>query len=524
MSAAVPGAGRGNASGPFARFLRPAALVVSFGLLFLVAGAAASAAKPGLGPRGWAPGELPVHLSSAAVTAVLWAAYLLGALAVLLALRRPPTRPLRWGWLVPLAVLVLLTAPFGSADHTNYAAYGRIAVQGGDPYAVPPITWHGGNDPVTSAVEPPWTMTPSIYGPLATALQAISSVIGGANLRQTVWVWQLMVVIAWVAARWLLLRLAGSPSARARVDVLWTLNPVLFGVLVLGAHVDVIATVFVLASLLLAARDAPVLAGLALGAAATTKITYGVVGVALLWAWWSLPRPAFRRRAVRLVFGALIVAVPLHVWAGPHAFRQLGSAGGSSSLATPWSLVVQLLRHVLPEWAVTTVVLSAAVVMIVATAWLLSRIVHAERGGVLGAAVVATFVLSAAYVLGAPYSLPWYDASVWALLPLVVCAPLDVVLLGRYAVMALAYVPGRVVAMSPQVESFTLGFRRWFAPWIGWLALLAILRLATAQGRSGSVPWSPRRGERTVGDGSSPSRESASGGGESASGGGAARR
>ena len=35
---------------------------------------------------------------------------------------------------VGLGVLGLLTGPFGSADHTNYAAYGRIAALGGDPY------------------------------------------------------------------------------------------------------------------------------------------------------------------------------------------------------------------------------------------------------------------------------------------------------------------------------------------------------------------------------------------------------
>ena len=35
---------------------------------------------------------------------------------------------------VVLGVLALLTGPFGSADHTNYAAYGRISALGGDPY------------------------------------------------------------------------------------------------------------------------------------------------------------------------------------------------------------------------------------------------------------------------------------------------------------------------------------------------------------------------------------------------------
>ena len=66
----------------------------------------------------------------------------------------------------------MLVPPSGSADHINYAAYGRIAAQGGDPYVEAPAEWHGGTDPVTRAVEPPWTRTPSVYGPVATAIQA----------------------------------------------------------------------------------------------------------------------------------------------------------------------------------------------------------------------------------------------------------------------------------------------------------------------------------------------------------------
>src|SRR5450759_1731212 len=159
-------------------WLRSAALVLSFALLLLVAAAGPSAAKPGLGPRGWAPGDLPITLSSAVVTAVLWTAYLLGAFAVALGLwrgvggERCPPRVHPWLWPVALGVIALLTATIGSADHTNYAAYGRIAAQGGDPYLVAPSTWAGGLDPVTSAVEPPWTMTPSVYGPFGKALQA----------------------------------------------------------------------------------------------------------------------------------------------------------------------------------------------------------------------------------------------------------------------------------------------------------------------------------------------------------------
>jgi hypothetical protein len=464
--------------------VRPAALAASFALLLLVGVAAPSAARPGLGPRGWAPGDLPVHLSSAAVTATLWAAYLLGGLAVvagLAGLRRGGDRAgaLRpgWGWPLALAALALLTSPFGSADHTNYAAYGRIAAQGGDPYVVPPVTWHGGHDPVTSAVEPPWTRTPSVYGPFATLVQTMSSLLGGDNLRQTVWVGQVVVVAAWLLVRWLLLRAAETATAPHRVDVLWTANPVVFGVGVLGAHLDLLATALALAAVVLAARR-PGGAGLLLGAALSTKVTYGVAGVAILWSWRTLDRRVALRRALALVSGAVLVAVPLHLWAGPHVFEQLQRSRRSVSLATPWRPVVEVLTGPLPGATVRSLVFAAAVVVMVALAVLLARVAGASAPTPTGSALRATFVLTTAYALAAPYSLPWYDVLTMATLPALAATPLDELLTARWVLVTLAYVPGRVVAMSAGVEAFTLGVRRSVAPYVGWLVWLLVLGLA----------------------------------------------
>ena len=509
------------------------ALTLSFALLLLVAAAGPSAAKPGLGPRGWAPGDLPVTLSSAAVTAALWTAYLLGALGVALGLWRarhggsaagrtgwPPGSPgwLRALWPLALGALALLTAPIGSADHTNYAAYGRIAAQGGDPYLVAPITWAGGLDPVTSAVEPPWTMTPSVYGPFGTALQAVSSLIGHDNLRQTVWIWQVLIVAAWLMVRLLLRRAAPDEVARRRVDLLWTANPLLFGVAVLGAHVDLIATALALAAVVLAARR-PWIAGLVLGATVSTKITYGIVGLAIMWSWRSLARNEQIRHLVALMVASLAIFMPLHLWAGPHVFEQLLKAGKGVSLATAWRPVVNLLSAVMPLDAARTVVSAASVVVVVVLAWALSCLVRprppvvhhpspaqaptgqqtlstqqglAQRGlpttrdpsTQTQSAMTATFVLATAYALGAPYALPWYDVLTWATLPLMLGTVLDGILLARLTVMAMAYVPGRVVAMSADVESLTLGFRKIAGPaaaWLVWLAIAGVARRGSSR-------------------------------------------
>jgi len=506
----------GSLPGRFSGSLRTTSLALSFGLLLAVAAAGPSAAKPGLGPPGWAPGDLPISLSSAAVTAALWAAYLLGALAVALGLWRRSggvdagSRSHPWRWPLALGALALLTAPIGSADHTNYAAYGRIAAQGGDPYLVAPITWAAGLDPVTSAVEPPWTMTPSVYGPFGTALQALTSVVGQDNLRQTVWAWQLLIVAAWLLVRVLLRRAAVDDAARGRVDLLWTANPLVFGVAVLGAHVDLIATALALAAVCLAARR-PWIAGLVLGATVSTKITYGIVGLAILWSWRSLARGALVRNLLALAVSSLAVFVSLHLWAGPHVFEQLQKAGKGVSLATAWRPVVNLLSAVMPLEAARTLVSAASVVVVIMLAWVLSHLVRSRPApaqistpgqisttGQIStieqtqSAMTATFVLATAYALGAPYALPWYDVLTWAALPLMLATALDGILLARLTVMAMAYVPGRVVAMSSEVELLTLGFRKIAGPLSAWLVWLAIAAVARRGWSPVSRPSRPR--------------------------------
>ena len=80
--------------------------------------------------------------------------------------------------------------------------------------------------------------------------------------------------------------------------------------------------------------------------------------------------------------------------------------------------------------------------------------------------------------MAAPYSLPWYDAVAWAPLALVAGGALDAVLLVRLVAYAMAYVPGRVLGLTPTVQDLTLGYRRHVTPYVGALALLAVVLLA----------------------------------------------
>ncbi|YAL83465.1 hypothetical protein ACMYYO_01280 [Dermacoccaceae bacterium W4C1] len=509
----------------FLQRIRVPLLALSFGLLLFVAAAKANAAKPPLGPTGW-PGEIDVHLSAAAVTGMLYTAYALGAAAVLAGIRSPRLGSRWWGWALGLGVLVLLISPIGSGDHTNYAAYGRIALQGGDPYTASPEAWGEGLDPITSSVQPPWRDTPSIYGPFGTALMALTSWIGGDDLRRTVTAWQVLIVIAWLGMRWLLLRLAGAGErTRGRVEVLWTFNPLVFGALVLGAHIDVIAGALAVAALV-ALRHSPLAAGILVGAAASTKLTYAVVALGIIWAWrtcavhqpdWRAPTgriarlvaplstPLSRSRLTQLGLGALLVIVPCYAVAGPHAFRQLGAAGGSFSYATPAAPLWRALRHVLPEWAVGVVVFTLSAAAMIALTWLLMRVAAVIPIGrripdiATRTAVVTTWALSTSYVLLAPYSLPWYDTLTWALLPLLLEMGWDRVLVVRALAMAAAYVPGRVLGLSPAVENFTLTFRSDVAPVVTIASVVAIVAICLRQLRvarrraAGVIPEVPAR-------------------------------
>lgn len=487
------------------RRLTPWALGLVAASAVLLVGTAAlgpSAAEPSLAAgSGWRaalpPWSLAVGPSSGLVTVLLDLGYLLGGLGVAMGLRaasrgeRLPALAVRVACVV--AVLAVMVPPLGSADHVSYAAYGRIAAGGGDPYLVPPVSWAGGDDPVTSAVEPPWTTTPSVYGPVATAVQALTSLLGGDSLRATVWWWQLVCLASWLVVGLLLIRLCRDASARA--TWLWLLNPVLLGVLLVGAHVDVLGAALALGAVALCARR-PLVAGVLLGAAVGVKITFALVGPAVLIALWRRHRGASWRPALLGLVGAAVVLVPAHAWAGTHLVEQLQRARRYVSLATPWRPFVEWLTGPFSNDAVRSgvVVLTPVVVLLLAgLLWLLVQRrapwppSTSDEQVVLDAARVSV-VLGAAYVLGAPYSLPWYDAVAWAPLALVAVPALDLLLLVRLTTYAAAYVPGRVLGSSPRVEELTLGYRRDVTPWIGLALLLALGWLAARRprGRAGS--------------------------------------
>lgn len=454
-------------------------LVVSFALLFVVGLTLPHAAAPDLGPRGWAPGTLlPFTLDPALVTGAMWTAYTLGAAAIVLAVTGRGGRELPFPLVATLALLAALTTPFGSGDHVSYAAYGRILALGDNPWLTSPNTWRGGSDPVVSQVEAPWTEEPSVYGPFATLVQGLTSLGGGDNLRQTVWLWQLVVIGAWLAVRWGLRRML--PGQEARVDAVWTANPIVFSVGVLGAHVDLLATALAVVAVWAAHRCAGLggaaLAGTIAALAVSSKFTYAVVLLALLLAFRAR---RFARGGVLLASAAAVTGA-LHVWAGPHVYDQLGRSARAVSLASPWRWFFELTDG---GPGVRSVISALAALAAIGFALCFHRLVRPHGEATEGARALAwVVVLAGGYALAAPYSLPWYDVIVWAALPAVSVAVVELVLLARLWVMAMAYTPGRVLGMTPGVEDVTMTVRTQVAPAVLLVVWVWVVRSAVRVG------------------------------------------
>ena len=119
----------------------------------------------------------------------------------------------------------------------SYAAYGRIAALGYNPYTFLPVAaarrQRTTRTRCWSARQ--WQHTPSVYGPVATWTHLLAAQIGGAKPWLTIWVLMIMIGAAFLATGYVLLRTAANP---VRAVLLWVANPLLIMELVIGGHLD----------------------------------------------------------------------------------------------------------------------------------------------------------------------------------------------------------------------------------------------------------------------------------------------
>ncbi|WP_370096097.1 hypothetical protein [Streptacidiphilus sp. MAP12-20] len=330
----------------------------------------------------------------------------LGLLGMLAATRRGwrPGVPRLFAAGTAAVLLCSSMTPTGSADVASYAAYGRIAALGADPYRVSPADLGGS---YAQLVSPSWLHTPSVYGPVATWIQEAAAAVGGDRPWLTIWLLMLANAAAFLAAGLLLVRVAED---RSRAALLWVANPVLIGQLVAGGHLDtfvaVLAAGAVLVSIRTGAWHRDATAGVLLGLACGLKVSAGLVVagliLALLWerAW---------ARALRLSAAAVSTVTVLYAGYGLHALAPLRAASHLVSVPSLWQ-AVQHLGNSTVGGAVTEAAISVA--------WPVATIVIARRlqprlPQATPLVVGIPFVLTLAWVLAAPWAMPWYSAVSW---------------------------------------------------------------------------------------------------------------
>jgi len=475
------------------------AIGVSVACTFTVAVGGPSVMEPVLpGRPGQPPWSFGLHPSPYLAVGLTAAGLAAGTLGLVLVLRA-----IRGGWSVPArAVLVAgllaaaaltLVPPFGSSDHLSYAAYGRMLVTGHNPYTTTPAQLAALGDPVARAVQD-WSGSPSVYGPLATAIQALASLAGGTSVRFTVFVLGLANLAAFTGTALLLHWMTRDrPAWQLRAALLWAANPLLLQVLVAGAHVDGQAVLFAVAAVAaMSGRGGPegtvppasraALAGVLVGLGFAVKVTIALVGLGLALAMvlragrgWRRQRGQLFAALAGLAAGFAVTAGTAVAIGGSAMLRQSSQASDMVSIGSPWRVIRTIIHLAVTGSAATDIVKAGAVALAILLAVLLIRGLP-PRGGY----AVVTFALVLAWLFAWPYVLPWYDALGWALLALVPLASGSAVealcwlLLARTAALGFGYLPARQADVTLPAG---LG---WLQPVIRHGVTPAVLAAATA--------------------------------------------
>ena len=427
-----------------------AAIAVSLLLMIVVCAAGPSAVVPVI-PRTWPtpPLWVPLNLSDLTVTAMIYSAIIIGAAGVvcgLVAVRRGarPNLRLLVAGVVAAIVLLTLLPPGGSTDSLSYAAYGRIAMIGHNPYVMTPSQLRAIGDPIGLQSTRNWAVDPSLYGPVAIVADWTAAKLGGTTISYIVFWLKVMFALSFGVIALALDRLfRGDPAARARAHLLWTVNPLMLWAVVGGDHIDGLAAGLGILGLLVArtatagpgAKIPParaLAAGLLVGAAIGVKAPYFPLGLALAWSCRNSIKAAAAAAA-----GGVVALVPGYLLAGPAAVKDLQRTG--SQLVTFdsfWRLFYprfgyNSMPHGLELFAALGCVAVAAVL-----AWRL------PAGPPHLPAIRPAVVFMLAWLLVWPLQRPWYDAIAFCLLAVFQASRLDWLMLARAVPAAMAVATG----------------------------------------------------------------------------------
>lgn len=445
-----------------------------------------------LGPRDsfLPPWYLPanvVHPGEWVVSVMIWLAILVGAVGLFVAMRAladgwKPRAKRIFGLGTLLSLATVSVPPMTSADVLMYAGYGRLQMIGRNPYEITPAeVFRGQYDPVLRWTERPWYDTPSVYGPITTWTQRLANVLGGVNMHDIVFWLQVFAVVPFLlAGAGVVLLARGDANRQRRAALLTVANPVLIWAVVAGAHNEALSVMFAVGGLLLMRRS-PFGAGIGIGLAGCVKLSIGIWGLAMLWAYRREPK-----KALLLCLGTAIPMGLSYVLWQPTAFFQVLRNGGYVSVgswANPVFRFLDLFTTGFHAKVVTGVISYAGLFVI---GWMLSRAVPwtAAPGLPRGAdlrqdpltvALRTSLVLSVAWLITSMYTLSWYDLIAWMPLAVLAANKLDRIMLLRIAPLSLAYVPGRAIDVGPSLDFTANRMRDTVSPIVQFAVLAAVV-------------------------------------------------
>jgi hypothetical protein len=344
-------------------------------------------------------GHYGIHLGFGVVIAVLtlmFFAYLL----VLRGVGALPVRAVVIG-IVAMHALVLLAPPLLSTDVFSYIAYGRIGrTYAENPYLFGPSSI--GLDHVYPYIDNQWITTPTVYGPIFTALSyllAPLTIAGNVIAYKAIAVCGSLVVVLMV---WKAAALRGVNPAKAAALV--GLNPVTVIYGVGGGHNDLLMLAILVAGIYLLLQDRERSGGALIVVATAVKLTGGLLAP------FALARDGGRsgsRRAVLVglalagVLGAvfsfgLFGTGPLHLLGTLQSVQNIGGVHSVPGLVLA-GLGLSGLRNVVGT--------GLDVVYVFAVAWLVRRVWVGKLDWIAGAAWATVGLLLTAGML-----LPWYVA------------------------------------------------------------------------------------------------------------------
>jgi hypothetical protein len=306
--------------------------------------------------------------------------------------------------ILALHAMVLFAPPLFSSDVFSYAAYARIgAVYGANPYL------HGPSAFPLEALHPligvQWVGTPTVYGPLFTALSYLLVPLGIAAEVLAYKAVAAASSLVLTALIWKAARLRGLDEVKAAALV--GLNPVivLFGVG--GGHNDLLMLAIMVGGLYVLLQRREVSSGALMVTAAAVKLTAGLLlPFALMAERGAGRRPGARRS---LLLGATVAMAAILVLAytffGSGPLQMLGTLQGIQGEGGPHSVAGFVASAVGLPGLIAPAGTALTVVFLLVLVWLLRRVWIGELDWIAGAGWATVCLL-----LTTGFLVPWYVA------------------------------------------------------------------------------------------------------------------